>query len=95
MKYRINRNLILQKLDEKLVGFDVERSFLYTFNETAEYIYKKIKLGWKEDKIATLLARKYDVLLPIVKEDIKVLINDLLKNKILLKTTTKNTKKLK
>jgi hypothetical protein len=92
MQYRINRNLILQKLDEKLVGFDVERSFLYTFNETAEYIYKKIKSGWEEDKIANHLARKYDVQLPTVKKDIKVLISDLLKNKILLKSTVKKLK---
>jgi Coenzyme PQQ synthesis protein D (PqqD) len=84
MKYKINRNIILQKLDEKLVGFDVERSFLYTFNETAEVIYKKIKLGWEVEKIAAYISRKYDAAVSVIEKDINVLIKDLIKNKIIL-----------
>lgn len=85
MSYKVNRNVILQKLDRKLVGFDVERSFLYTFNETAEIIYKKIKLGWGEERIAINISRKYDAPISVIKKDIKLLIKDLLKNKIILK----------
>ncbi len=83
MKYKVNRNLILQKLDNKLVGFDVERSFLYTFNETAEYVFKKIKLGWEENKIASLLAKRYNITGKDALKDIKILLKDLKKNKIL------------
>ena len=83
MKYKVNRNLILQKLDNKLVGFDVERSFLYTFNETAEYVFKKIKLGWEENKIASLLAKRYKITGKDALKDIKILLKDLKKNRIL------------
>lgn len=91
MKYKINRNIILQKLDNKLVGFDVERSFLYTFNETAEYIYKKLKSGWEENKIAANLIKKYEVPASTVKKDIRSLIRDMIKNKILLEASTKKS----
>lgn len=84
MKYKVNRNLILQKLDNKLVGFDVERSFLYTFNETAEYVFKKIKRGWEENKIASLLAKRYKITGKDALKDIKTLLKELKKNKILV-----------
>lgn len=84
MKYKVNRNLILQKLDNKLVGFDVERSFLYTFNETAEYVFKKIKLGWEVNKIASLLAKHYEITGKEALKDSKTLLKELKKNKILV-----------
>lgn len=84
MKYKVNRNLILQKLDNKLVGFDVERSFLYTFNETAEYVFKKIKRGWEVNKIASLLAKRYEITGKDALKDSKTLLKELKKNKILV-----------
>ena len=89
MQYKINKNLILQKMDENLVGFDVDRSFLYNFNETAEFIFKKIKLGWEEEKIVLALAKIYDVALPALKKDVKTLIKDMVKNKIIYSTRSK------
>jgi hypothetical protein len=82
-KYRITKNLILQKLDNKLIGFDVEKSYLYTFNETAEFIFKKIKAGWDEKKILSALAKKYRVDASILKKDMQELIKNMVKNKIL------------
>lgn len=84
MKYSINKNLILQKTDEGLVGFETEKSFLYTFNETAEFIFKKIKLNWEEEKIVSALAKKYEVTLSTLKKDVKALIKDMLKYRILI-----------
>ena len=83
MKYKINKNLILQKMDKNLVGFDTEGSFLYTFNETAQYIFKKIKLGWEEDKIVDMMEQSYQIDAITLKKDVKSLIKDMLKNKIL------------
>ena len=84
--YKFNKNLIIQKIDNSLVGFDTDKSFLYTFNETAEYIFKKLKLGWEEDKIGEALAKKYEVPLPTLKKDVKKLIKDMVKNKIIAST---------
>lgn len=81
-----NKSVIFQKIDDKLVGFDIEKSALYTFNETAEFIYKKIAAGAKEDVIAKQLARKYNVEEKTARKDIMELKKDLKKNGILQST---------
>ena len=60
-RYKVNKNLILQKIDGKLVCFQIDRSHLYVFNDTAEFIFKKIKLKMSETKIAALLSKKYEI----------------------------------
>ena len=88
--YRLNKDFIAQKIDKKqTIVFDVERSILFTFNETAGFIFKKIKLGWEEEKIVIALAKKYDVTLPTLKKDIKTIIKDMVKNKIIVPTRSK------
>lgn len=89
MKYKVNSEIILQKIDHSLVGFDTEKSFLYTFNSTAEFVFKKIKLGWEEERIVEALAKKYDAPLSTLKKDVKALIKDMLKNKIISPTRSK------
>lgn len=81
-----NKSVIFQKIDDKLVGFDIEKSALYTFNETAEFIYKKIVAGAKEDVIAKQLAKKYNVEEKTARKDIMELKKDLKKNGILQST---------
>lgn len=83
MKYKINKGFIIQKLDDKTVIFDGEESILYTFNETASYIFKKLKLGWEIDKIVQALVKKYEVKEAKAKKDVKDLANDLKKKNIL------------
>lgn len=83
-KTAINKSIIFQKIDNKLVGFDIDKSALYTFNETAEYIYIKKKVGIEEATIAKQLAKKYDVEEKIVLKDVILLIKDLKKNGVLL-----------
>lgn len=89
MKYKVNKNIVLQKIDKGIAAFDVDRSLLYTFNETAGFIYKKIKQGWEEEKIVLALAKKYDAVLPTIEKDVKVLVKDMLKNKIIISTFSK------
>lgn len=83
MKYKINKGFIIQKLEDKTVIFDGEESVLYTFNETASFIFQKLKRGWEEEKIAQTLVKKYQVKLERVRKDIKELIKDLLERKII------------
>ncbi|MCM8787884.1 MAG: PqqD family protein, partial [Candidatus Omnitrophica bacterium] len=74
-----------QKLDDKTVIFDGEASVLYTFNETASFIFQKLKRGWDEDKIVSSLVKKYQVREERVREDFKQLVEELLKKKIISK----------
>ncbi len=81
-KYQARKGFITQKLQGKTVIFDGEESTLYTFNETATVIFKKIKLGWDEKKIITELVKKYKIPEKRAKKDLKELLADLKKKKI-------------
>ena len=82
-KYKINKGFIIQKLDGKTTIFDGEESLLYTFNETASFIFDKIKLGWNEEKISLGLAKKFQVDLETTNRDISGLVKELIKKKII------------
>jgi hypothetical protein len=82
--YKINRSIIFQKLDDQFVCFDTGKSAIYTFNPTAEYVFKKIKSGWAEKNILVAMTKKYDAPLATIKKDIKTIITDMLKHKILI-----------
>ena len=83
MKYKINKGLITQKIDNKTVIFDSEESVLYTFNETASYVFKKIKAGEDEEKIIDLVVKKYQIKPEKAKKDLNEIIADLEKKKII------------
>lgn len=84
MKFKINKALILQKMDNKLIGFDVDKSLLYTFNETAEFIFKKIKAGWDVEKIIDALLKIHEIDETTLKKDVNALISDMKKNRIIV-----------
>lgn len=82
MKYKINKGFIVQKLDDKMVIFDGEESVLYTFNETASFIFKKIKKGLSENEIVEAVAKRYKIKEEKAKKDLIDLLVDLKKRKI-------------
>jgi len=82
-KYKINKGLIVQKLDKKTVIFDSDKSVLYTFNETASEIFRWLKKGLDKKEIVAKIVKKYRVKEDKVKNDFDQLIGDLLKKKIL------------
>ena len=85
MKYKINKNLLFQKINEKLIGFNVEKSIIYTFNETAEFIVKKLRSGCEETEIVLPMAKKYSIESKIIEKDVKKIITDMIENKILIR----------
>lgn len=91
MKYRINKGFIVQKLDDKTVIFDGEESVLYTFNETASFIFKKLKSGWEKEKIIETMVKKYKVNNEKLEKDFEEIIDDLKKKKI-ISTSSKKSK---
>ena len=82
-KYKINKGLITQKLDSETVIFDADKSVLFTFNETASYIFAKIKAGWDEEKISKMLVKKYKIKETRALKDVKELVQKLLKKGII------------
>lgn len=82
-KYKINKGFIVQKLGEKTVIFDGEKSVLYTFNETASFIFQKLKLGLEKEEIVKRIAKKFNVQEKRALKDFDELIKDLLNKKII------------
>lgn len=82
--YKINTGLIAQKLEGKTVFFDGDKSILYTLNETASFIFKKIKAKVPPEKIKELLVKQYEVTETRAKKDLDIFIKDLSAKKIIL-----------
>jgi len=83
IKYRINKGFIIQKIGRKTAIFDGEKSLLYTFNETASLIFRKLTAGWDIKKISVLLVKKYGLDEKRAGKDIRNLITDLKYKKII------------
>lgn len=81
--YKINKGFIVQKMDNKTVIFDGEKSVLYTFNETASFIFSRLKLNHSIEEIVKALVKKYKIGEIEAKKDTKELIRDLLAKKII------------
>lgn len=88
MKYKINKKLIFQNVDSELIIFDTDNSHLYTLNATAEFIFKKIKSGWQEEKILDVLENRYEVARISLRKDFKTIVNEMIKNKIITTVRT-------
>jgi len=82
-KYKINKGLITQKLGKETVIFDADKSVLFTFNETASYIFAKLKSGWEKDKIVAAMLKRYHVKEARAEKDFEELVLKLLKKKII------------
>lgn len=83
--YKVNKGFIVQKLDKKVTIFDGEESMLYTFNETATYIFQKLKSGWDKKKIIETMLKKFNVKEEKLSTDFDDLIKELKVKKIISK----------
>lgn len=83
--YKINKGFIVQKLDDKTAIFDGEKSMLYTFNETATYIFQKLKSGWDKKKILETMQKRYKIKEEKLTKDFDELIRELKAKKIITK----------
>ena len=82
-KYKIKKGFIVQKLNNKITIFDSEKSVLYNFNETASFIFDKLKKQWDKKKIIGKLNQLYGVDNKTAGDDLNNLIRDLLSKKII------------
>ncbi|MFA5136797.1 MAG: PqqD family protein [Patescibacteria group bacterium] len=80
----INKQLIIQKLGNKTVIFDSKKSVLFTLNETASYVFQKIRSKTPQKKLMSLFAKKYAITEKQADKDIETCIADMKKKKILV-----------
>ncbi len=83
-KYKLKKGFIIQKAGDKITIFDGEKSLLYTFNDSATFIFSRIKAGESRGNIIEALIKKYEIKKDVVEKDLDELIKDLLSNKILI-----------
>ena len=82
-KHKINKGFIVQKIDGKITIFDGERSQLITLNETATFIFERLKRGLKREAIVELVSKKYNTNPERVRKDFDELIKSLKEHKII------------
>lgn len=65
--------------------FDAEKSLLYTFNNTATFIFDKLKRGIDSKKIITDLAKEFEITEKKAAKDFDEFINTLKSKKLIKK----------
>jgi hypothetical protein len=81
-KYKVQKGYITQKIGNKITIFDGEESRLITLNETATYIFERLKRGLDEGKIIELLSKKYKIEPKRISKDFSDLISELKRLKV-------------
>lgn len=84
LRYKINKGYITQKLGGKTTIFDGEKSRLYTFNQTASFLFDKIKKGLGKKEIIELMIKKYKIAKIRAQKDYSDLEKELLAKKIVV-----------
>ncbi len=82
--HKLKQGFITQKKGDQTTLFNGEKSILYTFNESASFMFEQIKKGLENEKIIKLVAKKYKIEEKEAKEDFLELIKDLKKKKIII-----------
>lgn len=82
-KYKIKKGLITQISKGNITIFDGEKSTLYTFNETASFLFSNLKKGLEETEIVNRFIKKFDVDQKVAKNDLNILIKNLKLKKII------------
>ena len=82
-KYKLNKGFIVQKIDNKITIFDSEKSMLFTFNQTASFVFNKIKQGWDKEKVIDELVKKYQIKKEKAEKDVWEFVGELVKKGII------------
>lgn len=95
--YQFNPDFIFEFIDQKLTVFDAEKSFLYTFNETASYIFKLLKKNEVKEEIVEKIQKRYGITQEVASRDFDALLSSLKTKQILLNNpqTSQNNHRIK
>jgi hypothetical protein len=89
MKYKINQGLIKNVDKGRISILDTDKSSIYELNETAAFIFEGLIKGLDEETLINLLMREYQVGKIQIKNDVRAIIDDFLKKKIVLPSKSK------
>lgn len=78
MQINIKKGFINQRTKNSIIIFDTEKSVLLTFNNTATFIFDRLKKGLDDKKIIDDLISEFEVTEEIAKKDINDFIKTLL-----------------
>ena len=82
-KYKLKKGFIIQKSGGKITIFDGEKSLLYTFNDSATFIFNHLKRGVTKKEIVGYLVTRYKIAKEQASVDSDELIADLRAKKII------------
>lgn len=83
--YKLQKGFVVQKFTKKLVLFDSETSTMYTLNETAAFIFNKLKAGFSKKEIVQSLTRRFSAAEKRATKDLEEAISMLIRAKIFTK----------
>lgn len=84
MKYQLNKGYVTQRIDKQTVIFDGESSILYTFNETASFVFALIKKGLSDKEIIQKIVSVYEVSPETARADFVKLLGELIAKNIVV-----------
>jgi hypothetical protein len=82
---KIKKGLIVQKVNKETIVYDTEQAKIHTINETASFIFQKIKAQKNIGQIIESLVKKFGITKSKAEDDINDFIKVLVKEKILIK----------
>lgn len=82
-KYRVLKEYILQKEKNKIKLFDSEQSILYTFNESASFIFERLVKSIPTASIVDQFAEKYHLTREVAEGDVNDFLISLKKSEII------------
>lgn len=66
----INTDIVTQKNEDGIAIFDPDNSYLFTMNESATFIFERLKKGYTYVKIIQQLSSTYNISLQRAEKDI-------------------------
>lgn len=94
-KLKLARGLIIQKMSQETVIFDSERAILFTLNETAGYMFVKLKRKTPLAEIIRAVCKRYQISESRAKKDLELMLKQLQRKKILFEAPQKRQPNLR
>jgi len=85
--YTINKKILQTPIEDgKILLLEPEKGLYFEMNETSVMIYQCIQEGLNEKRILKRMLEKYDIDALQAEKDLNLYLNDLLNQKIVIKT---------
>ncbi|MCX6732685.1 MAG: PqqD family protein [Candidatus Roizmanbacteria bacterium] len=79
---KVNKNLIVQRLEDSVVLFDSDASVLYTLNESATFIFGLLKKKASKKDVILKMKKRYGLDEKKIESDFNEVLNEFIKKGI-------------